>query len=82
MVDNYLASNDIVVCGRRSRGCRPLSFGCRQEQSRGGGVLPAERARYREVVMELLRILETPVVVRVVMALSLAMMLAVIIGLI
>ena len=32
--------------------------------------------------MELLRILETPVVVRVVMALSLAMMLAVIIGLI
>ncbi len=31
--------------------------------------------------MELLRILETPVVIRVVMALSLAMMLAVILGL-
>jgi hypothetical protein len=32
--------------------------------------------------MELLRILETPVVIRVVMALSLAMMLAVILGLV
>jgi hypothetical protein len=34
-----------------------------------------------EAVMELLRILETPVAIRVVMALSLAMMLAVILGL-
>jgi len=56
-------------------------FGGGQEQSCGGGVLPAVRARYREAVMELLRILETPVAIRVVMALSLAMMLAVILGL-
>ena len=34
-----------------------------------------------EAVMELLRILETPVGIRVVMALSLAMMLAVVLGL-
>jgi len=35
-----------------------------------------------EAVMEHLRILETPVAIRVVMALSLAMMLAVIVGLV
>ncbi|SIQ25374.1 hypothetical protein SAMN05880592_102166 [Bosea sp. TND4EK4] len=36
----------------------------------------------REATMELMRILETPGVVRVVLALSLAMMMAIVIGLI
>jgi len=66
--------------GGREAAARCL-FAAGQELSWGGGVLPAVRARYREAVMELLRILETPVAIRVVMALSLAMMAAVILGL-
>ena len=66
--------------GGREAAARFL-FGGDQEHPCGGSVLLAVRARYREAVMELFRILETPVAIRVVMALSLAMMLAVILGL-